>query len=61
MLTPALNNKQIFTNEIHSPEFSELSRENYSELFLHIATGNLNIRIHRDITGEIGRWRKLIY
>ncbi len=27
--------------------------ENYSELFGYLATGNLNIRIHRDITGDM--------
>jgi hypothetical protein len=27
--------------------------ENYTELFLYIEDGIINIRIHRDITGEI--------
>jgi hypothetical protein len=27
--------------------------ENFSELFGYIATGRVNIRIHRDITGEM--------
>jgi hypothetical protein len=27
--------------------------ENYSEMFLHIEDGKINIRIHRDITGEM--------
>ncbi len=27
--------------------------ENYSEMFGYIATGRVNIRIHRDVTGDM--------
>ncbi len=30
---------------------SDLLIENYSELFGYLATGRVNIRIHRDVTG----------
>ena len=33
--------------------FKALAVENISELFGYIATGNLNIRIYRDVTGEM--------
>ncbi len=35
------------------PVFLEFAIENYSEMFGHINTGNFNIRIHRDIEGEM--------
>ena len=31
--------------------------DNLSEMFGYIAQGNLNIRIHRDITGEMWFWK----
>jgi hypothetical protein len=34
-------------------EFLNFAIENYSEMFGYIATGNLNIRIYRDVTGEM--------
>ncbi len=45
--------KQILTDEFDDPEFLEFAIENHSELFGYIFQGNLNIRIHRDITGEM--------
>ncbi len=45
--------KQILTDEFDDPEFLAFAIENYSELFGYIVQGNLNIRIHRDITGEM--------
>ncbi len=45
--------KQILTDEIDDPEFLNFAVENISELFGYLATGRVNIRIHRDITGEI--------
>ncbi len=45
--------KQILTDEIQDPEFLNFAVENISELFGYIATGRVNIRICRDITGEI--------
>ena len=45
--------KQILTDEIDDPEFLEFAIENFSEMMGYIAQGNLNIRIHRDITGEM--------
>ncbi len=35
------------------PEFLEFAIENYSEMFGHINTGRVNIRIHRDIEGNM--------
>jgi len=45
--------KQILTDEIEDPEFLNFAVENISELFGYIATGRVNIRIHRDVTGEM--------
>ncbi len=56
--------KQILTDEIDDPEFLEFAVENISELFGYLATGRVNIRIHRDITGEMwfewGRYENTI-
>ncbi len=43
--------QEILTDEIDDPEFLEFAIENLEELLTHIFNGNLNIRIHRDITG----------
>ncbi len=43
--------KQILTDEIDDPELLNFAVENISELFGYLATGRVNIRIHRDITG----------
>ncbi len=43
--------KQILTDEIDDPEFLEFAIENLDELFSYIINGNLNIRIHGNITG----------
>ncbi len=45
--------KQILVDEFDDPEFLEFAIENFSELFSYIATGRVNIRIQRDIEGEI--------
>ncbi len=45
--------KQILEDEFDDPEFLEFAIENYSELFGYLATGRVNIRICRDITGEM--------
>jgi hypothetical protein len=45
--------KQILVDEFDDPEFLEFAIENFSELFSYIATGRVNIRICRDITGKI--------
>ncbi len=45
--------KQILTDEIQDQEFLNFDVENFSELFGYIDTGRVNIRICRDITGEI--------
>ncbi len=42
--------------EIDDPEFLEFVIENLDELFSHIINGNLNIRIHRGIAGEMWFW-----
>ena len=36
---------------MYNTEFLEYETENLSEMIGYIAQGNLNIRIHRDITG----------
>ena len=43
--------KQILTDEIDDPELLNFAVENISELFGYLATGRINIRICRDITG----------
>jgi hypothetical protein len=45
--------KQILTNEIQDTELLNFAVENISELFGYLATGRVNIRICRDITGEM--------
>ncbi len=45
--------KQILTNEIQDTELLNFAVESISELFGYLATGRVNIRICRDITGEI--------
>ncbi len=45
--------KQILTDEIDDPELLNFAVENISELFGYLATGRVNIRICRDITGEM--------
>ncbi len=45
--------EQILRDEIDGTEFLEYAIENFSEMFWFIVKGNLNIRIHRDITEEI--------
>ncbi len=44
--------KQILTDEIDDPEFLNFAVENIRESFSYIASGSVNIRIHRDITGQ---------
>ena len=43
----------ILSDEIEDDEFLEFAIKNFSEMMGYIAKGNLNIRIHRDITGEM--------
>jgi hypothetical protein len=45
--------KQILVNEFDEPEFFNYAIENISELFGYLATGRVNIRIHRDVTGDM--------
>ena len=45
--------RQTLTEEIDDTEFLEFAIRNFSEMMGYIAKGNLNIRIHRDITGEM--------
>jgi hypothetical protein len=45
--------KQILTDEIQDTELLNFAVENISKLFGYLATGRVNIRIHRDITGEM--------
>ncbi len=43
-----LKMQEILREEIDDPEFLEFAIENLIELFDYIATGRVNIRIHRD-------------
>ncbi len=45
--------RQILSDEMEDDEFLAFAIENFSEMMGYIAQGNLNIRIHRDITGEM--------
>jgi hypothetical protein len=45
--------QEILRNEFDDEEFLEFAIENYSKIFGYIATGRVNIRIHRDVTGEM--------
>lgn len=40
-----------YAYQVDDLEFLESAIDNLSEMFEYIAQGNLNIRIHRDITG----------
>ncbi len=42
---------QILTDEIQDTELLNFAIENYTELFMYIKDGIINIRICRDITG----------
>ncbi len=43
----------MLEDEFDDEEFLEFAIENYSEMFGYINTGRINIRIHRDIEGNI--------
>jgi len=43
--------QEILSDEIDDAEFLEFTIDNLVELSSYIINGNLNIRIHRDITG----------
>ncbi len=45
--------QEILRDEIEDEEFLEFAIDNLDELFSYIINGNLNIRIHRDISGGI--------
>ena len=45
--------RQILSDEIEDEEFFEFAIKNFSEMMGYIAQGDLNIRIHRDITGKM--------
>ncbi len=45
--------QEILRDEIDDTEFLEFAIENFDELFSYIDSGRINIRIHRDITGEM--------
>jgi hypothetical protein len=45
--------KQILTDEIQDTELLNFAVEHISELFGYLATGRVNIRIHRDVTGDM--------
>jgi len=43
--------QEILSDEIDDTEFFKFAIENFSEMMGYIVQGNLNIRIHKDITG----------
>ncbi len=45
--------QEMLSDEIDDPEFLNFAIDNFSELFGYLATGRVNIRIHRDIEGEM--------
>ncbi len=45
--------QEILSDEIEDEEFFEFAIENLEEILSYIINGNLNIRIHMDITGEM--------
>lgn len=45
--------QEILSDEIEDEEFLNFAIDNLEKLLSYIAQGNLNIRIHRDITGEM--------
>ncbi len=45
--------QEILSDEIDDEEFFEFAIDNLEELLSYIAQENLNIRIHRNITGEM--------
>ena len=45
--------QEILSDEIEDTEFFDFAIDNLEELLSHIAHGNLNNRIYRDITGEV--------
>ncbi len=45
--------QEILSDEIEDEEFLNFAIDNLEELSSYIINGNLNIRIHRDITGEM--------
>jgi hypothetical protein len=45
--------QEILSDEIDDEEFFDFAIENLEELLSYISERNLNIRIHRDITGEM--------
>ncbi len=53
--------QKILSDEIEDEEFLNFAIENYSEIFGYINTGRVNIRIHRDIEGNmwfgVGRYK----
>ncbi len=45
--------QEILSDEIEDEEFLGFAIDNLDEILSYIAQGNLNIRIHRDITDEM--------
>jgi hypothetical protein len=45
--------QEILSDKIEDEEFFDFALDNLEELTSYIIKGNLNIRIHRDITGEM--------
>ena len=45
--------QEILSDEIDDEEFLAFAIENLDEILSYIINGNLNIRIHRDIAGEM--------
>ena len=52
-LLPCFKMQEILSDEVEDEEFLEFAIDNLEELSSYIINGKLNIRIHRDITGEM--------
>ncbi len=50
--------QEILSDEIEDEEFFEFAIENLDELLSYIVSERTNIRIHRDITGEM--WFRMV-
>jgi hypothetical protein len=48
-----LKMQEILSDEFDDEEFLEFAIDNFCELFGYIASGRVNIRIHRDIEGKM--------
>ncbi len=53
IFAPQLLQNRLLVDEFDDEEFLEFAIDNYSAMFGYINTGRVNIRIHRDIEGNM--------